>query len=87
MTKYTCKRCGYCTNIKTHLKNHLSRKYVCKNVLNGPSVVDCINELISSKNTDSLKNTEKCPKFTVESLKIPLKTLKKPENNQGKNIE
>lgn len=86
MTKYSCKRCGYCTNIKTHLKNHLSRKYVCKNVLNGPSVVDCINELISSKNTDSLKNTEKCPKFTVESLKIPLKTLKKPENNQGKNI-
>ena len=26
MVKYTCKRCGYNTNIKTHLLNHYKRK-------------------------------------------------------------
>ena len=30
MVNYACERCGWCTNIKTHFRNHLNRKYPCK---------------------------------------------------------
>jgi len=33
MVKYACERCGWTTNIKTHYKNHLNRKFTCKPVL------------------------------------------------------
>ena len=30
MVKYSCERCGWKTNIKTHYRNHLKRKFPCK---------------------------------------------------------
>ena len=50
MVKYTCKRCGYNTNIKTHLLNHYKRKKTCNNVLKGPEINQCILELTESNN-------------------------------------
>ena len=59
MVKYTCKRCGYNTNIKTHLLNHYKRKKTCNNVLKGPEINQCILELTESNNI-KFKNAFKC---------------------------
>ena len=37
MVKYSCERCGWKTNIKTHLRNHLKRKFPCKPTLKNVS--------------------------------------------------
>lgn len=33
MVFYECKRCGYCTTIRTHYGNHLQKRKVCKPIL------------------------------------------------------
>jgi hypothetical protein len=86
MPNYTCKRCGYVSNIKTHLRNHLSRKHPCSNLFKGPSVLICLSELSSEKTLHSLKNTEKCKNITENSLKIPDDSLKNTEEIQCKNV-
>jgi len=50
MVKYTCKRCGWDTNIKTHYRNHLQRKFTCKPILNDISVATLLVELGKIKN-------------------------------------
>ncbi len=86
MPNYSCKRCGYISNIKTHLRNHLNRKHPCINILNGPSILICLSELNSIKTIQTLKNTEKCSNITENSLKNPDNSLKNTEENQCKNI-
>ena len=41
MVVYSCKRCGWMTNIRTHFTNHLNRKNTCK-----PIVSDCSIETL-----------------------------------------
>ena len=48
MPVHSCKRCGYKTAIKTHLKKHYGRKYTCTNLLTGPSAEECLHELYST---------------------------------------
>jgi len=50
MVKYSCIRCGYECNIKTHLLQHYRRKKTCSNVLNGPEIEECIKLLYSTNN-------------------------------------
>jgi len=49
MPIYTCRRCGYSSSIKTHLKKHYGRRHTCANLLNGPSVIECLQELYCAK--------------------------------------
>ena len=49
MPIYTCKRCGYSSSIKTHLKKHYGRRHTCSNLLNGPSAEECLQELYCAK--------------------------------------
>jgi hypothetical protein len=44
---FSCKRCGYSTNIKGNLSNHFQRKRVCQPILQDLPVVDLIDELIN----------------------------------------
>ena len=54
---YSCKRCGYTTDIKGNLKNHFRRKRVCKSVLSSVPVSTLIGALNGEK-------SPKSPKFT-----------------------
>ena len=45
MVKYYCKRCGWKTNIKTHYRNHLKRKFSCKPIINNISIKTLQEEL------------------------------------------
>ncbi len=49
MPIYTCKRCGYSSSIKTHLKKHYGRRHTCANLLDGPSAEECLQELYCAK--------------------------------------
>ena len=49
MSLHSCRRCGYTSNIKTHLKKHYKRRHTCVNLLNGPSASECLEELYSIK--------------------------------------
>ena len=45
MVKYSCERCGWKTNIKTHLRNHLKRKFPCKPTLKDVSQKTLLDKL------------------------------------------
>jgi DNA-directed RNA polymerase subunit RPC12/RpoP len=45
MVKYSCERCGWKTNIKTHLRNHLKRKFPCKPTLKNVSQKTLLDKL------------------------------------------
>ena len=77
MVYYECKRCGYNTNHKNSMKNHLKRKNICKPIL----------EDISIENICKLYDFEYVPPNNSKSLQIPSKI---PPNNskslQNENI-
>lgn len=47
---YNCPRCGYTTHLMCNMKNHLSRKKVCKNKLSNDSIEDIKIKLFPIKN-------------------------------------
>ena len=58
MVNYTCKRCGWKTNIKTHYRNHLKRKFPCKPTLNNILIETLLGELagVSTNVSTNKKN-------------------------------
>ena len=67
MVKYSCIRCGYECNIKTHLLQHYRRKKTCTNMLKGPSIEKCIKELYS---IESRKQNINSPKVIGTSQNV-----------------
>ena len=61
MVLYECKRCGWSTKIKTHYKNHLHRKKICK-----PSVSN-IN--IQTLKDEFYKNCQEFKDVEIETFK------------------
>jgi hypothetical protein len=49
MVKYECPRCGYSTEKKTNMKNHINRKNMCKPVLNDNNLKKYKEQLLSNK--------------------------------------
>ena len=45
MVNYNCIRCGYETNDRSKMKSHLSRKTVCKPLLNDVNLDDYKNDI------------------------------------------
>lgn len=43
MVEYKCLRCGYVTENRTYFKKHLTRKYICKPILNNIAINEIIN--------------------------------------------
>jgi predicted RNA-binding Zn-ribbon protein involved in translation (DUF1610 family) len=61
MTKeYSCKRCGYKSEFKSSLRNHLSRKNECKSNLQNISRNDLLQEL--NNKPEKVFNCNKCGK-------------------------
>ncbi len=50
MSKFVCKRCGYSTKYKSHMKKHLSAIKECKSILGNESRENLINELYKAQN-------------------------------------
>ena len=56
---YSCKRCGYTTDIKGNLKNHFRRKRTCKPTLSDVPVgtlLDALNNLPTHNYTQATHN-------------------------------
>jgi hypothetical protein len=49
MVKYVCQRCGYSTELKSHLVQHLSRKSECSPTLSNTPAKDLLQELNKPK--------------------------------------
>ena len=63
MVLYSCKRCGWTTQIRTHFWNHLNRKRVCKAVLKSIRIEELKEEF--KKNVIFKKKYKKSdPKMT-----------------------
>ena len=76
MIEYLCHRCGYNTNKRSNLIQHLNRIKMCNPILGDIS----INEIKKHYNFEiklNLKNTTKIPQNTT---KIPQNTTKIPQN-------
>ena len=87
MVLYNCSRCGYNTLRRSHMKNHLNRKNICKPVLEDISIeqicflydFDILNFL--PQNTTILpQNTTFLPK---NPTKKPQKTTILPKYDQN----
>ena len=63
---YSCKRCGYATDIKGNLKNHFKRKRKCKCILSDISIETLKSDLGGMKKIPS-----KIPQKSSKILKIP----------------
>ena len=64
MVEYECFRCGYMTNLRGNLKQHLNRKNICKTIDEDISI-----ELIK-KHYELENNTQDTPKLHQTSTKI-----------------
>ena len=53
MTYYTCDRCGFTTNIRTHFVRHLTRKNICLPILNDISLIAIVERYRLEKDVDS----------------------------------
>uniref|UniRef100_A0A6C0IWA6 C2H2-type domain-containing protein n=1 Tax=viral metagenome TaxID=1070528 RepID=A0A6C0IWA6_9ZZZZ len=55
---FTCRRCGYCSEYKSNLKNHLKRKFPCKPIIETVTIdellkeINCVNTNVNSVNTN-----------------------------------
>jgi hypothetical protein len=90
MVKYECPRCGYTTEKKTNMTNHVNRKNMCKPVLNDNNLNLYIQKLLENpkicKNcnkefsrTDNKKRHDKICKYN-ETKRIKVKELKESQN-------
>ena len=77
MVNYTCPRCNYNTNIKTIYVRHLSRKYICNNIISDDNLqneyikYNIVNKLKSDDNLlGGSKIIHKCSKITNNCSKI-----------------
>jgi len=81
MIEYLCHRCGYNTNKRSNLIQHLNRIKICNPILGDIS----INEIKKHYNFEiklNLQNTTKIPQNTT---KIPQNTTKIPQNTTKNN--
>ena len=62
MPKYFCYRCGYNTNIVTHMENHLRRKNNCKPKLRDICVTDYRLNILNCDNFEDIENEKGCTK-------------------------
>ena len=80
MVEYLCHRCGYNTNKKSNIIQHLNRKKICKPILSDISIEDIKNhynleiKIIHQKNTNLTPITPIFNKITPNYTK---KTQKK----------
>ena len=76
MVEYLCHRCGYNTNKKSNINQHLNRKKICKPILSDISIEDI-------KNYYNLETsiTSKITLNNSNSLICPSKKLQKPQKN------
>ena len=91
MIEYLCYRCGYNTNKKSNINNHLNRKKICKPLLGDVSIEDIKNhyglEIIentinNSKITpNNSKITPNNSKITPKSVHITPKSLQNTPNS------
>ena len=77
MVNYTCPRSNYNTNIKTIYVRHLSRKYICNNIISDDNLqneyikYNIVNKLKSDDNLlGGSKIFHKCSKITNNCSKI-----------------
>ena len=77
MVLYTCPRCGFNTTHKTKYTSHLSRKYICKNILSDDSLKNEYNKYDIVEKIEYLKITPNCPNMTHSVPKI---THNNPQN-------
>ena len=75
MVNYQCIRCGYQTSQRTHFKNHLFRKNLCKSKINNFSKEDMINYYIDDfpelSNIKIKRSKKKLPKLPHNTTFIP----------------
>jgi len=81
--EYTCKRCGYTTNIKSNLKKHFNKKKECEAKLSNVSIESLKSEVTSDKVTDE-KNT--ILKIILERLDELTKQHKELQEQYRKDI-
>ena len=79
MVLYKCKRCGWATKIKTHYKNHLNRKKICKPINSDISIETLKEEFY--KNT--LGYAENTLEYAEKPENIKKNTLRYAENTLG----
>ena len=60
MVNYNCIRCGYETNDRSKMKSHLSRKTVCKPLLNDVNLDDYKNDILNCKNIQIATRVSNC---------------------------
>ena len=80
MVLYECPRCHYETTKKSHMRNHYSRKRVCKTVHTRKSIKDCLFEL---ETMERMKTSELLEKVRKEN-EYNLKRVKEEYNNRLK---
>jgi len=76
MVEYLCHRCGYNTNKKSNINQHLNRKKICKPILSDISIDD-IKDYYNLENSVTSKITLNNSNF----LNCPSKNLKKTHIN------
>ena len=85
MPTYTCPRCGYTKQCKTHIRKHLRRKYICPYKFRNLTREECLFEILGEKfpddNIKKTKNTEDKTddKSAVKATMTVLETKKADE--------
>ena len=85
MPNYICPRCNYSTKIKTHLLNHLRRKFPCKIVNKCISIEECIDELKGNKNANVNANVNNVNVLS-EKYKKNIRNVNVNVNNVNANV-
>jgi len=83
---HKCTRCGYSTNHLVTFKRHLSRKNICKNLLNNYSLHDLYIKYNITNKIDSVKNENKM-KPNEAILKYGEAKCKPNEASESENFE
>ena len=77
MVLYQCPRCHYETTQKSHMRNHYSRKTVCKTAFSRKSVKDCLQELESKGGMKMSEEIEELKKKNKEVVQKAEKDYRK----------
>ena len=85
MPNYICPRCNYSTKIKTHLLNHLRRKFPCKIVNKSISIEECLLELEGNKKTNVNANVNNVNVLS-EKYKKNIRNVNVNVNNVNANV-
>ena len=70
MVNYKCIRCGYHTDHKAKMRSHLSRKKVCRPILNNINLDDYKNDILNGINIDISEKINPNPKMNPTGPKL-----------------